>query len=214
MNMKTRNIRKGVCHTVVHKTKGGLPVFRDDVIAKHAVIELPAHAERFHLPVLAYCFIENAFALMFGVVDDPDRISAFMKSFTRQITDAYNRRNGTRGRLWKRHSYICPIAPSNELAAMRHIERLPVVAKVARSVHQYPFSSYSVRKTIPEGGWLGRPLSFERSGDSWQQQLDAYCDFVKQIPSLEELEVIKAVMLREGFLTIQSGYDDVPPEQP
>jgi len=101
---------------------------------------LQAQAQRYGLEVWAYCLMTNHVHL----VVMPRRAESLTRAIAethRRYTRAVNFREGWRGYLWQGRFGSVLLDEPHLLAAVRYVERNPVVASLVERAEDYPWSS-------------------------------------------------------------------------
>ena len=116
------------------------PVFFQDADYRTYLQLLRAQAQRWGLPIWAYCLMTNHVHLI--LVPDSDQslargIGETHQRYTRHI----NFREGWRGYLWQGRFASVPLDEPHLIAAMRYVERNPVEAGLVQRAEDYPWSS-------------------------------------------------------------------------
>lgn len=213
---KPRNFRAGHSHLVVHATQNEKLIFEEKPVAEVAIAELKRLSIREGLPVLAYCFLKSRVLLLFGPLEDPTAISAFMKLLTHHISDACHRHYRSRGPLWRERFQVWPVQSGRaEQAVMRYIDRLPVREECVRSVNAYLYSSYAQRMNRDaDESWLSCPSILLERSLAYEDCLKEYCDFVKAGPDVGDIQMIEAAMLHEDRTIGERWHSAAPRSSP
>lgn len=107
---------------------------------RHYLELIASHCKRAGTEIWAYCLIPNHVHLVM-VPTVEDGLRAALGEAHRHYTRYINKREGWRGHLWQERFYSCPMDENHLLAAVRYVERNPVVAGICKSPAEWKWSS-------------------------------------------------------------------------
>ncbi len=130
---------------VYHVTSRGdrrEPIYRDDDDRRMQLDIVAQAMDRFDAKVLAYCLMGNHYHLV--LVTQQPNLSRLMRHVNGVYTQCFNRRHALVGHVFQgRFKAILVDSDTYLLALCRYVERNPVAAGLARSVADWPWSSYA-----------------------------------------------------------------------
>ncbi len=130
---------------------------------------LAEQCRRYALEVWAYCLMDNHVHLVV-MPRETHSLTRAMAETHRRYTRAVNFREGWRGYLWQGRFGSVPMDERHLIAAVRYVERNPVVAGLVQRAEDYPWSSALAHATATPDPVLTRHFLTERITD-WAEFL-------------------------------------------
>ncbi|MCE5228174.1 transposase [bacterium] len=175
-----RFVLPGHAHHVLQRGNNDQPVFvtDDDRIAYLDLLR--EESERHGFDVIGYCLMPNHLHII-GITGGPDSLARAVGRAHFRYAQQFNRVHKRGGHFWHNRFHSCLLEGAPVLSALRHIERNPVRAGLARQAWQWPWSSASAHlgeidfsNIINAGRWLD--LS---RGQDWRAELKRHDDKVE-----------------------------------
>lgn len=140
MPRQARIVIAGLRHHITQRGNNRQDVFFVDEDRLAYLALLKEQCTRHAVRVLGYCLMSNHVHL----IVNPERENGLNPAVGRAhfiYTQYINRLHGRSGHLWQGRFHSCPMDEGYTVAAMRHVERNPVRAKLTRAPWTYRWSS-------------------------------------------------------------------------
>ncbi len=204
MGRFNRVIRPGLMYHIINRGNNREAVFLEDEDFEKYLGLIYRFKKKYEFKLFAYCLMTNHVHLLINPTEK-GTISRIMQSITVAHTRHYHFKYRRSGHIWQGR-FSSPIVSADEylLNVMRYIEQNPLRAKMVAHPGDYRWSSYrlNVRK---EGSRLidrEENVVFQGLGETVEQQVKAYRDFVMQQIEDGELEGIrKSVIKGTGYFS-------------
>lgn len=157
-------------HRVSQRSHRDEDVFLSDEDYQRFLDLLGAYAQMHDLAVQAYCLLSNRFDLVV-VPKRAESLSAALKPTSLRYSQELNRRLGVRGHVWQGRVLSCPLDRRFFWAAVRHVERSPIRARLVRKAHRYRWSSAAGHCGMWEDPLLSGHLERRREVPDWSAWL-------------------------------------------
>jgi putative transposase len=135
-----RVVIAGCAHHVTQRGNNNEDVFFVEPDRRAYLSILKEQAERFELSVLGYCLMPNHLHLIV-VPRGEESLAKAVGGTNLRYARHVNRVHGRSGHLWQNRFFSCALGPGHVLAAVRHVERAPLRARLVRRAWRYPWSS-------------------------------------------------------------------------
>ncbi len=155
-------------------------IFLDALDRQAWLATLTQCCERYNWVIHAWCQMSNHYHM---VVETPEpNLSAGMRQLNGVYTQAFNRRHNRVGHLYQgRFKAILIDRDSYLLELLRYVVLNPVRAGMAKSVSEWPWSSYhAVMGTQAKPQWLETQWALQQFGVQQKTQRSRYAEFVQQ----------------------------------
>ena len=189
-------------HHVVQRGHNRQVVFANAGDFEYYLSDLRELKDAFGVRVYAYCLMTNHVHLLLAPGETASSLGQMMKALAARMTRYRNKLEGRSGTLWESR-YKSSLVQSDTylLACSRYIELNPVRAHIVSRAEDYPWSSFRLRLLEPaEKNWLDTDPCFNALGPTDLVRRIRYKEFLDQVASSEELELIRNALQR-GQLT-------------
>jgi len=147
-------------HHITQKGNRGEPIFFEKSDFQAYLDILREQCTRFDVKITSYCLLPNQIYLM-AIPKEAKLLSRAIGETHRRYTNMINKRNDWRGHLFQDRffSYVCD--EQYTMRAIRMIENMPVVSKVAPKHDSYLWSSARSRIRLIHDDFLKNPVNFD-----------------------------------------------------
>lgn len=190
MARQARIIAPGFPHHVMQRSSEGEPVFIGKQSREYYLQRLAEFAAEHRLEVLAYSLLADRVHLVVLPRDEESLAMALRRahsSYGRYLNSV----QGTSGSVWQNRFYSFPMDQDWLYAAVKYVERAPVLARLARQADAYAWSSAPAH--------CGRAASAVLSA-SWPKTAEKkkWAAWLRQPQPDEEIQAIERATSR-GF---------------
>jgi putative transposase len=167
-----RAILTGYPHHVTQRGNYRQPVFEDDADRLKYLEFLNHYKRKYGLAVWAYCLMDNHIHLL-CVPSADDSLANTLRDTHMRYSSYFNRRRRQQGHLWQGRYGSCICDEPHMWAAIRYIERNPVVAGLVDRAEEYRWSSAAPHVTGQPTDTLdaGLPADAPASPGDWSAWL-------------------------------------------
>ena len=135
-----RVIIPNIPHHITQRGNRRQPVFFSEEDRQLYVRVLLDQSRRYGVTFWAYCLMDNHVHFV-AVPQAPDSFARAFGEAHRRYTSVIHQREGWTGYLWQGRFASFPLDEARVVAAVRYVERNPVVAGMVRVAEEYPWSS-------------------------------------------------------------------------
>ncbi len=135
-----RRVIPGVPYHIVQRASHKEFILNDEVDRAVFMKILLEWREQTGILIAAYVLMGNHFHLA-GVSPTPNALARFMGNACSEFSRYLNAKSGRRGPNWQGRFYAAPMDPAHAVAAVRYIERNPVVAGLVCNAWDWSWSS-------------------------------------------------------------------------
>jgi len=172
MSRAARIIIPGCPHHVTQRGNNRQDVFFVDDDRRFYLGLIRDAAERFGLRVEGYCLMTDHLHLL-ATPTEADSLVQVMKRANQRYAQYVNRLHGRSGHLWQDRFFSCALDQEHFWAALVHVERNPVRAKIVRRAWRWPWSSAAAHcgQRDPTGLLAPRRRSQRTEPLAWREAL-------------------------------------------
>lgn len=179
---QARVIVPGMPHHIVQRGHNRNVVFVEDGDCEYYLSNLVEWKTELDLDVYSYCLMTNHIHLVVGADEHIGAMGRLIKRLAGLQTRWVNRLEGRTGSLWESRYKVSPIDTDEYLlACCRYVELNPVKAGMVAAPGDYPWSSHQARIGIRKSSWLDVPASFLALGNTEDDRIRRYRNFVGQM---------------------------------
>lgn len=170
MARQARIVISNTPHHIMQRGINGQPVFFKKEHFQHYLSLLENHLKESNVDLLGYCLLPNQIHLIV-IPQKAESLSRVIGEIHRQYTKIINEEQGRSGSLFQNRFFSYATDEQNSLRAARHVETLPVTAKITDSPEKYLWSSAKFRIRMIEHPIL-KPFRSFHSLHNWKDYLD------------------------------------------
>lgn len=161
-------------HHITQRGNRGEPVFFEKGDFQAYLDMLKEQCERFNVKIASYCLMPNQIHLL-AIPEKGEMLSRAIGETHRRYTNMINKRNDWRGHLFQDRFFSYACDEQHAIRAVRFIERLPVISRIAPKPESYLWSTAKNRiKVIPDS-FIYAPPQFN-SIHNWEEFLNRSMD--------------------------------------
>jgi REP element-mobilizing transposase RayT len=143
----------------MNRGRHGVPVFDNDGDREHFLKLMQDCGRRWKLTPVAYCLMGNHYHILW--LDEEGFLDRGMRHLDGVYTQAYNRRNGKDGTLFRGRYKARLVQEERYLAeVVRYLHFNPVDAGLVSHAADYPWSSHRAFLGLESSDWLRADLAF------------------------------------------------------
>lgn len=174
---------EGAWYHVMNRGAGRKAIFRSDSDRRYFLKLLQDVSDRFDVEIHAYCLMDNHYHLMLRTPQG--NLGRAMRHLNGLYTQYHNRQARQDGPLFRgRYKAVLVEADAYWTHLSRYVHRNPLQAKIARTLSNYPWSSYpAYLGKASRPGWLHTRYILDAIGGA-----KAYSRFVESPTSDLELD--------------------------
>ncbi len=168
---------------VYHLSQAGnnqVDVFHTDQDRSAYLLILQAAAKAENCSIHGWCLLENQIDLLVSA-QDTRAISRMMSRAQGQYARRFNRVWQRTGSLWRKRFRHCEISSDSHLPSMfRHLDRLPVIKRLADRPSTYPWTSHHVLATGRKHALLTPHRIYMEAGHTPADRQSAYREWIRK----------------------------------
>jgi putative transposase len=175
----------GAWYHILNRGRRRETIFRDPKDYPIFLRTIQEACEFWHLRVAAYCLMPNHYHLL---VQTPNgNLSRCLRHIDGVYTQRFNRRHGNDGPLFRgRYKALLIEADTYLLQLIRYLHRNPLVAGLADTLEDYPWSSHQgYLSSGSQWKWLYKDVVGEMLAGNPRERIEAYRKFVAREDSRE-----------------------------
>lgn len=140
MPRRARIVIPNCPHHITQRGNRQQEVFFTDADRQRFLSLLKFYADKHGLVIQAYCLMPNHIHLT-AIPRTAESLASALKPLFLRYAQHVNWTQQYSGRLWQGRFFSCPLDEKHFWAAVRYVERNPVLAGIVRKPEQYPWSS-------------------------------------------------------------------------